>query len=48
MDGPMNKNAIQGRRGRTTWHNIAKSNGSVVEILTGKQDMLHIGMDFAF
>jgi hypothetical protein len=32
MDGPMNKNAIEGRRGGTSWHSIAKSKGSAVEV----------------
>jgi len=32
MDRPMNKNAIEGRRDGTSWHNTAKSKGSVVEV----------------
>ena len=28
----MNKNTIEGRRGGTSWHNTAKSTGSVVEV----------------
>jgi hypothetical protein len=28
----MNKNHIQGRRDGTSWHNTAKSSGSVVEV----------------
>lgn len=28
----MNKNIIEGRRDGTSWHNTAKSNGSVVEV----------------
>ncbi|HEY5707208.1 MAG TPA: hypothetical protein VIS96_16735 [Terrimicrobiaceae bacterium] len=28
----MNKNTIEGRRGGTSWHNTAKSIGSVVEV----------------
>ena len=32
MDGPMNKNAIKGRRGGTSWHNTAKPSGSALEV----------------
>jgi len=32
MDSLMNKNIIEGRRDGTSWHNTAKSTGSVVEV----------------